>query len=245
MYDLDESIVKQVLSLNTKIFADGANFENMINLNNQSYIQGLTTNPTLMKKSGITDYEKFAKEVLEKIQEKSISFEVFSDDHEEMYDQAKKITKWGDNVYVKIPVTNSKNISSYELIKKLSNEGIKLNVTAIFTNEQVVNTFQSLDKNISSYISIFAGRIADTGIDPLPIMDSAVKLVDKSKIEIIWASPRELFNVIQCSNIGCHIITATPDIIAKLKLLNKNLDNFSLETVKMFNEDALQAGYKI
>ena len=162
-----------------------------------------------------------------------------------MYDQAKKITKWGDNVYVKIPVTNSKNISSYELIKKLSNEGIKLNVTAIFTNEQVVNTFQSLDKNISSYISIFAGRIADTGIDPLPIMDSAVKLVDKSKIEIIWASPRELFNVIQCSNIGCHIITATPDIIAKLKLLNKNLDNFSLETVKMFNEDALQAGYKI
>lgn len=229
-----------------KIFADGADKAGMIEMYSHPLISGFTTNPTLMKKSGITNYEGFAREILSVITDKPISFEVFSDDFEEMYRQAITIAKWGTNVYVKIPITNTRNESSIPLIARLSKEGIKLNVTAMMTVDQAKKTLPALSGSPSSYISIFAGRVADTGVDPLPIMRQVVALLKNyPKIELIWASPRELLNIVQADDIGCHIITVTNDLLKKTVALGKSLDTFSLETVKMFYEDAKAAGFKI
>jgi transaldolase len=233
-------------SLKVKIFSDGADTKEMIAMAQLPHIQGLTTNPTLMKKSGITNYEKFALEVLKEIKNKPISFEVFSDNLAEMETQAKKIASWGDNVYVKIPVSNTLGNSTSELIKKLSSSGIKVNVTAVMTNNQVETILENLDPKTPSYISIFAGRIADTGIDPMPIMVKALnEIKNNPTAELIWASPRELLNVVQADQINCHIITATKDILSKLSLMGKNLEEYSLETVKMFREDAIAAKYSL
>ncbi len=238
--------MKRVEKLKVQIFADGADKNGMLEMYNKTYIKGLTTNPTLMKKAGIKDYEAFAKEILSEVKDKSISFEVFSDDLDEMEAQALKIAKWGDNVYVKIPVTNTKGIPTYTLIKKLSDKGVKVNVTAIMTLEQVRDVVLSLNKDVPSYVSVFAGRIADTGVDPVPLMSAAVQITKiNSKAEVIWASPRELLNVFQADEIGCHIITVTNDILKKLELVDYDLNEYSLDTVKMFYNDAVAAGYNI
>lgn len=232
--------------MNIKIFADGADKSDMIKMNNKSFIEGLTTNPTLMKKAGIKDYEFFARDILKEIKNKPISFEVFSDDLHEMEIQAHKIAKWGNNVYVKIPVTNTKGEATYSLINSLSSKGVKVNVTAIMTLEQVRDVTLNLNPEVRSYVSIFAGRIADTGVDPIPLMSAAVQLTKLNPLaEIIWASPRELLNIFQAEKIGCHIITATNDILKKLDLVGYNLNEFSLDTVKMFYNDAKEAGYSI
>ncbi len=230
----------------TKIFADGAEISEIIELNENNVVEGFTTNPSLMRKAGIENYESFSKEVLKIIGKKPISFEVFADDFDEMEIQAKKISEWGENVYVKIPIMNSKGLNSYELIKKLSSKKIKLNITAILTFEQVDAIYKILDKDVANIISIFAGRIADTGIDPISIMQDSVELFRDSKsCEILWASPREVLNYYQAQRIGCQIITVTKDIINKLPLKGKNLNEYSKETVEMFYRDALSAGYKI
>jgi transaldolase len=199
-----------------------------------------------MKKEGITDYRAFCKDILSSIKDKPLSIEVFSDDFTEMEKQALEIAGWGDNVYVKIPVTNTKGESSYSLVSTLSSKGVQLNVTALMTLDQVKNVMDVLDPLVASYISVFAGRIADTGVDPIPIMAKSVEIIKpKQNIELIWASPRELLNVIQADDIGCHIITVTNDIIKKLKLIGYNLNDYSLDTVKMFYNDAVEAGYKL
>ena len=232
--------------LKIKLFADGADLKGMLEMNSKPYIKGLTTNPTLMRKAGITDYKKFATDVLSEIKDKPISFEVFSDDLEEMKRQALEIASWGKNVYVKIPITNTLKISTSPVIDFLSRQGVKVNVTALMTVEQVESVACVLDPNTPSYVSIFAGRIADTGRDPEPIMLEALRILESlKKVELIWASPRELLNVRQADRIGCHIITATSDILNKLALLEKNLDEYSLETVQMFYNDAHELGYKI
>ncbi len=232
--------------LKVKIFADGANEAEMVEMAKKAHIKGLTTNPTLMRKSGITDYEKFARGVLNVIKHKPISFEVFSDDLEDMRRQALTIASWGDNVYVKIPVTNTKGESCAALIHELAKAGVKQNVTALMTLAQVQEISDALGNFVPCNISVFAGRIADTGRDPLPIMRDAVALMaTHPKQELIWASPRELLNVFQADEIGCHIITITPDILKKLNLYGKDLDQYSLETVKMFYEDAQAAGFNI
>lgn len=228
-----------------KIFADGADIVTMKKYAGNKFISGLTTNPSLMKSAGINNYENFAKKIV-RIINKPISFEVFSDDLDEMYIQAKKICSWGKNIFVKIPITNTKGRSTNKIIKKLSNEGVKLNITAIFTIKQVKGVYQNLDKNTESIISIFAGRIADTGIDPETLIKQSIKIFkDNKKHKILWASTRELYNIIQADKIGCHIITVTDDILKKLKLLNFNLDKYSLDTVKSFYYDAVAAGFKI
>jgi len=238
--------MNRVEKLKVQIFADGADKAGMLEMYKKSFIKGLTTNPTLMKKAGIKDYEAFAKDILLEVKDKSISFEVFSDDLDEMEKQALKIATWGENVYVKIPVTNTKGIPTYSLIKKLSDKGVKVNVTAIMTLEQVRDIVLSLNQNVPSYVSVFAGRIADTGVDPVPLMSAAVQITSmNSKAEVIWASPRELLNVFQADEIGCQIITVTNDILKKLELVDYNLSLYSLDTVKMFYNDALAAGYKI
>jgi transaldolase len=235
-----------IQKLKIKIFADGADLNSMLEMSQKPFIKGLTTNPTLMRKAGIQDYKKFALEVLENIKDKPISFEVFSDDFNEMRVQALEIASWADNVYVKIPVTNTKSESSAELIHDLSNQGVKINATALMTLDQVKTISNALNQNIPNYISIFAGRIADTGRDPVPIMTEAVAMLAKNHLtELIWASPRELLNVFQANEIGCHIITATSDILNKLKLVDYNLEKYSLDTVKMFYEDAKAASYKV
>lgn len=232
--------------LKIKLFADGASLENILELNKDPLISGFTTNPTLMKKAGITDYEEFALKVLNHINDKPISFEVFADDFQEMKKQAEIINNWGDNVYVKIPVMNTKGNTSYELIQELTKKQIKLNITAIFTEEQVDNVLDALKGSPGAVVSIFAGRIADTGVDPVPMMKKYSKVIDSlENIELLWASPRELLNIVQANDSGCHIITATPDILKKLSLLEKDLTLFSKETVEMFYEDATSAGYKI
>ena len=238
--------MNRVEKLKVQIFADGADKVGMLEMYNKSFIKGLTTNPTLMKKAGIKDYEAFAKDILLEVKDKSISFEVFSDDLDEMENQALKIATWGENVYVKIPVTNTKGIPTYSLIKKLSDKGVKVNVTAIMTLEQVRDVVLSLNQNVPSYVSVFAGRIADTGVDPVPLMSAAVQITSmNSKAEVIWASPRELLNVFQADEIGCQIITVTNDILKKLELVDYNLSSYSLDTVKMFYNDALAAGFKL
>ena len=229
-----------------KIFADGADIAGMLEMHQNPLIKGFTTNPTLMRKAGITHYESFAHDILNAIPNRPVSFEVFSDDFDEMHQQALKISQWGKNVYVKIPITNTQGESSLELIRELANENVKQNITALMTLEQVSSVCDALSSAPSSYISIFAGRIADTGFDPLPLMQSALKIMSAhSHLELVWASPRELFNIVQANNIGCHIITVTNDILKKIPLLGKDLNQYSLETVQMFRNDAVIAGYQL
>ena len=238
--------MKKLNNLKVKIFADGANKKDMLDMNSKSFIKGLTTNPTLMKKEGITDYRIFCKDILNTIKEKPISFEVFSDDFSEMERQAKEISSWGNKVYVKIPITNTHEENCYETVRKLSKDRVKLNITAIMTLEQVKGVVSVLDTDTPSYISIFAGRIADTGIDPEPIMIEALKIIkSKPNIELIWASPRELLNIFQADKIGCQVITVTKDILKKLTLIDYDLNTYSLDTVKMFYNDAIDAGFKL
>ena len=229
-----------------KIFADGADKVGMLSMYKNLRIDGFTTNPTLMRKAGITDYIGFAKEILQTIDDKPVSFEVFADEFEEMERQAREIATWGSNVYVKIPVTNTKKVSCTSLIKKLSAEGVQLNITAILSLEQVSDVADALKNGSSSFVSVFAGRIADTGVDPVPLMKRALEILKPvSNAELLWASPREVLNVYQAESIGCHIITATNDILKKLDLKGKDLEEYSLETVQMFFDDAQQAGYKL
>jgi transaldolase len=229
-----------------KIFADGANVKEMVNLYREGFVQGFTTNPTLMKKDGVSNYEKFAKELLEEIKTLPISFEVFSDDFDSMEKEARKISSWGKNVVVKIPITNTKGVSSIPLIKKLSDDGLVLNITAILPVEQVESVINVITEDTPIIISVFAGRIADTGRDPVPHIQKAMEIVRRKKnAELLWASSRELLNLIQAEECGCHIITITNDILKKLKMIDKDLKELSLDTVKMFYNDALNAGYKI
>jgi len=235
-----------IKDLKIKIFADGADKSGMLEMYAKPFIKGLTTNPTLMNKAGITDYRAFAKDILSVIKEKPISFEVFSDDFKEMERQALEIASWGHNVYVKIPVTNTKRGTCHNLVKKLVAQKVKVNVTAIMTLDQVREVVAVLDPDVHSYVSVFAGRIADTGRDPLPMMAAAVKILKAApKAEVIWASPRELFNIFQAESIGCHVISVTNDILKKLSLVGHDLGDYSLDTVKMFHRDALAAKYKI
>ena len=239
-------MMNNIANLKVKIFADGADKKGMMEMYTKPYIRGLTTNPTLMKKAGILDYKAFCKDILSEIKDKSLSFEVFSDDFSEMERQALEINSWGENVYVKIPITNTKQKTCCDLVKKLSNQKVKMNITAIMTLKQVRDVAACLNPNIPSYISIFAGRIADTGTDPLPIMLNALRILkDNPSAELIWASPRELLNIFQADEIGCHIITVTNDILNKLALVGYNLDEYSLDTVKMFYKDAALAGFKL
>ena len=234
------------MKLNVKLFADGADKDDMLEMYANPLISGFTTNPTLMKVAGVTDYKSFAKDILTHIKDKPISFEVFSDEFDEMEKQALEIGSWADNIYVKIPITNTKAESSVDLIDRLSSANVKINVTAMMTVNQVKSVLDALSKGPGSYVSVFAGRIADAGLDPLPIMNEVVRILkDYPNIELIWASPRELYNVVQANDIGCNIITATNNILRKLPTLGKDLDQFSLETVKMFYDDAKEAGYSI
>ena len=238
--------MKGVSNLKVKIFADGADKKSMLEMNEKSHIQGLTTNPTLMRKAGITDYKGFCKDILSHITSKPLSFEVFSDDLKEMERQAMEIANWGKNVYVKIPVMNTQQKSTYDLINKLSYHGVKVNVTAIMSLRQVNDVVSALNPEVASYVSVFAGRIADTGRDPLPLMAAAVEMAARNlKAEVIWASPRELLNIFQADQIGCQIITATSDIIKKLELVGYDLESYSLDTVKMFYNDALAAAFEL
>jgi transaldolase len=233
-------------NLRTKIFGDGADLEAMLALYRQPYIKGFTTNPTLMRKAGVTDYRAFAQQALAAIPDRPISFEVFSDEFDEMKRQAREIAAWGDNVYVKIPVTNTKRAPAYDLIHRLSHAGVKVNVTAILTLDQVRSVVQAVKGGAPSNVSVFAGRIADTGRDPVPLMTEAVAILrSEPKAELIWASPRELLNIFQADAIGCHIITVTSDILKKLTIVGKDLDEYSLDTVKMFYDDARAAGYSL
>lgn len=237
---------KARIDLRVKLFADGADLNDMIQMSRKPFISGLTTNPTLMKKAGVSNYEAFAQDVIREIPDKPLSFEVFSDDLEEMKIQAEKISSWGKNVYVKIPVTNTKGESTRSLVRYLTQNGIKINVTALMTVAQVQDISEVLEPNLPSYVSVFAGRIADTGIDPIPTMRESLKLLSSvTKCELIWASPRELLNVVQADEIGCHVITATSDILKKLDLIGKDLNHYSLETVEMFYKDGQSAGFKI
>jgi len=232
--------------LKVKLFADGADLAGMREMAANPMIKGFTTNPTLMKKAGITDYKAFARDVLAAIPDRPVSFEVFADDFGEMEVQAREIASWGRNVNVKIPVTNTKREFAGAVIERLSKAGVALNVTAVMTLDQVERITARLDAKTPAIISVFAGRIADTGVDPMPIMQKSVQIMKaKPKAELIWASPRELLNVFQADAVGCHIITATNDILKKLSLVGKDLDNYSLETVEMFYKDAKAAGYTI
>jgi transaldolase len=238
--------MKTLEQLKVKIFADGADLDGMLELYRNPHITGFTTNPTLMAKIGISDYEKFSRQVLEHISDRPISFEVFSDEFDEMERQARKIASWGKNVYVKIPVTNTRHESADELVRCLAVDGVQLNVTALMTLEQVNWVSKALAGHAPSYISVFAGRIADTGCDPLPLMKEAVEIMSPySTQELIWASPRELLNIFHADEIGCHVITVTHDILKKLPLVGKDLDEYSLDTVKMFYSDAQKAGFKL
>ena len=229
-----------------KLYADGADLEGMIEEYKKGIASGFTTNPTLMKKAGVKSYEEFAKAALKAIPDLPISFEVFSDDFAGMEREARKIAGWGQNVYIKIPVTSTKGESTALLVKKLSHDGLKLNVTAILTVEQVKTVAKALSPATPSIVSVFAGRIADTGVDPMPIMKESVKtLKSNPKAELLWASTRELLNLVQAESCGCHIITITNDILKKVPLVGKDLSDLSLETVQMFYSDAQSAGYKI
>ena len=238
--------MRQLEGMNIKIFADGADVNGIRAMYAKSWIKGFTTNPTLMRKAGIADYKAFALEVLTVVPDRPVSFEVFADEFEEMKSQAMEIASWGSNVNVKIPVSNTKRNFSGPLIRWLSMAGVKLNITAVMTLDQVRDIVDHLVCDTPAIISIFAGRIADTGIDPVPLMKDALKLLQsRPKAELLWASPRELLNIVQANEIGCHIITATNDILNKLQLLGKDHSEYSLETVEMFYNDATAAGYTI
>ena len=235
-----------VPDLKVKLFADGADVAGMVEMYRRPWIKGFTTNPTLMRKAGVSDYRAFAREVLAAIPDRPISFEVFSDDFDEMARQAHEIASWGANVNVKIPVTNTRGAPSYELIRELSAARIMLNVTAVFTLDQVRDVVAHLDPATPAYVSVFAGRVADTGRDPMPHMAAALKLVHVHRgAELIWASPREVLNVFHADAVGCDIITVTNDLLAKLPACGKDLAEFSLETVQMFRNAAVKAGYRL
>lgn len=236
----------EVSRLRVKLFADGAEIAVIRKMAANPLIKGFTTNPTLMKKAGIADYEAFAREVVGVVPDRPISFEVFSDDFDEMAAQARRIAAWGTNVFVKIPVTNTRGDFAGALITDLARDGVQLNVTALMTVEQVERVAACLSSTVASFVSVFAGRIADTGRDPMPIMAQAVSaLAPLPMAELIWASPRELLNVFQADAVGCHVITATADVLGKLALVGKDLEHFSLETVQMFRQDAVSAGFSI
>jgi transaldolase len=240
-------MTQRLLDLPVKIFADGADLQGIAELSRRPYIQGLTTNPTLMRKIGLTDYESFAKAALKEVKSKPISFEVFSDDFNEMRRQALKMHHWQANVYVKIPITNTSGDSSVPLIRELAREGVKLNVTAILTPRQVKAVAAVLDRKVPAIVSVFAGRIADTGVDPLPIMKESLDTIAyMPNAELLWASVREVLNVFQAAACGCHIVTVPHDILKKLvELGGKDLDELSLDTVRMFYRDADAAGFKL
>jgi transaldolase len=245
-FSIDEVRVKPVAKLNVRIFADGADLASMLALYRQPYVRGFTTNPTLMHKAGLRDYRGFAREVLAAIPDRPISFEVFSDEFAEMERQATEIASWGENVYVKIPVTNTSGAPARDLIHRLSHRGVKINATALMTLAQVRDVVSAVGGGAPSCISVFAGRIADTGRDPLPLMSEALELMRPApSAELIWASPRELLNIMQADTIGCHIITVTHDILKKLDMVGYPLEAFSLDTVKMFHADAQKAGFSI
>jgi transaldolase len=232
--------------LGIKIFADGADFSSMLEMSSKKYIKGLTTNPTLMRKAGISDYKEFSLKVLGEVRDKPISFEVFSDDLSDMQRQGLEIASWAKNVYVKVPITNTKGESTAKVIDFLVSNGVKVNVTAVMSLKQVQVIVKNLNPEIPSYVSVFAGRIADTGVDPIPVIKGALEILSSNKnAELIWASPRELLNVFQASDVGCHIITATSDILNKIPLIGMNLEAYSLDTVKMFYRDALDSGYSL
>lgn len=230
--------------LDVKIFADGADMAGILALAADPLIQGFTTNPTLMRQAGVAHYEAFARDILDVVDDRPISFEVFSDDFEEMEKQAKKISTWSDNVHVKIPITDTTGTTTAALLERLVGEGVKVNVTAMLTVGQVRATVEHLAGGPHAYVSVFAGRVADTGVDPVPLMAECVKaLRDAPNVELIWASPREILNVVQADRVGCHVITVTHDLLRKLPLLGRDLDEYSLETVRMFHRDAQAAGY--
>jgi transaldolase len=232
--------------LKIKIFADGADYESMMALYAEPYIKGFTTNPTLMRKAGIGDYEAFGRKILDSIPDRPISLEVFADDFESMEKQARIIASWGSNVNVKIPVTNTKGEFSGKLIRRLSSDGIALNVTALLSLNQVARVAEALDENTPAIVSVFAGRVADTGVDPVPLMTEALKLLkSRPSAELLWASPRELLNIFQADQIGTHIITVTHDLLKKLANVGYDLEAFSLDTVKMFYNDALASRFSI
>ena len=238
--------MKGLSELKVKVFADGADKGGMLEMYKKPYIKGFTTNPTLMRKAGITDYESFARDILEAIPDRPISLEVFSDEFDEMEQQARKIASWGRNVYVKIPVMNTKGDSSSGLVRDLAKAGVKVNVTAMMTLKQVSDMVDVLAGGPPAYVSVFAGRVADSARDPVPLMKEAVNLCASApNVELIWASPRELLNIFQADEIGCHVITVTNDILKKLDLVGKDLEEFSLDTVKMFRNDALASGYRL
>ena len=238
--------MKTLSDLNVKIFADGADLAGIKTMYEKSWIKGFTTNPTLMRKAGVADYRAFAHEVLRVVPDRPVSFEVFTDDFEEMIDQALEIASWGRNVNVKIPVTNTQRQFTGSVIRRLSESGVQLNITAVFTLEQVQAIVDNLSPKTAAIVSIFAGRVADTGADPVPLMQSALGIVQtRPKAELLWASPRELLNIVQAHDVGCHIITVTNDILNKLSMLGKDHEDFSLETVEMFHRDASAAGYSI
>jgi transaldolase len=239
--------MKTLADLPIKIFADGADREAIVKLYQNPLIQGMTTNPTLMRKADITDYEKFAREVLEVVKTKPISFEVFSDDFDDMHRQALKISRWQDNVYVKIPITNTRGESSLPLIRKLAGSEVRINVTAILTLDQVRGVAGHLDPNVPAVVSVFAGRIADTGTDPVPIIRESLEILRSlPKAELLWASVREVLNIFQAAESGAHVVTVTHDILAKAqKLAGMDLGHLSLDTVKMFHHDAQAAGYTL
>jgi transaldolase len=236
-----------LLDLPIKIFADGADREGIASLNAKPYIRGMTTNPTLMRKVGVADYEKFAREILEVVKEKPISFEVFSDEFPEMRRQALMIGKWQENVYVKIPITNTRGDSALPLITELSGEGVKLNITAILTGEQVQGVAKAVKRDVPCVVSVFAGRVADTGVDPLPLMKNSLEtLRDLPQAELLWASVREVLNIFQAAQCGCDIVTVPHDILDKVaKLGGMDLAELSLDTVRMFHKDAVAAGFKL
>jgi len=242
----DSENIPSVKDMKIKIFSDGADLDSIIEAYNGGLVKGFTTNPTLMSKAGITNYLAFATEVLRVVTDMSVSFEVFSDDFASMKEQALKLAKLADNVYVKIPVTNTKQESAAPLIKDLAGQGLKLNVTAILSLRQVEEVAAALNPDVPAIVSVFAGRIADTGRDPLPVMKEALEILKPlPKAELLWASPREALNIMQAEEIGCHIITVTPGVLAKTKNFNKDLEQFSLETVKMFYNDAEKSGFSI
>jgi transaldolase len=238
--------MKRIADLRVKIFADGADLSEMLTLYRLPFIRGFTTNPTLMHKAGIRDYRRFAQGVLAAIPDRPISFEVFSDDFADMERQAREIATWGRSVYVKIPVTNTRGESACDLIHRLSHAGVMINVTAVLTIEQVEAAVHALRGGAPSNVSMFAGRIADTGRDPVPFIEEAIRaLAVEPRAELIWASPREVLNIVQADAVGCHIITLTPDFLRKIDLMGKDLGEFSLDTVRMFYNDAHEAGFTL
>ena len=235
----------KISDLKIKIFADGANEDDIYSLNKNSLISGFTTNPTLMRKAGVKDYKDFAINILNTVKSKPISFEIFADDFDNMLRQAITISKWSDNVYVKIPITNTSGLSSIELINELNKLKVKTNITAVFTLNQIKGLSKILTSDTPSIVSVFAGRVADTGIDPVPLMKETKNILNNPKCQLLWASPREVLNIFQANSCGVDIITLTTDMLKKLENIGKSLDEFSLETVKMFYDDANLSGYKL